>query len=585
MSDEVVEPQAKKRKTRWGQAPTTSETTNAVIDATKLLSRQDIEARAEAARAAVLRATGGGAATVAAQQQLLALQQLQQQQQRQKSVTSVLESLRSRMAFQNESNAAKIPIKFDQLGRPLDEEGNVIPMVRPKYATLKINRNLEKDDRAIKASKANKINLKQYIDPTQNEWFDPSLKTSGNKLKRQALRFVESGFYAQRRAAKGGGDTPADNKGDLLGAGPIVSGRLTVPLQRKREDAFPELEWWDEPLVEKLPTAEISARQAARRWKNKDKPTGWSSDNNDTSIISVMVDGEEEVLPYVVKEMSIGHLVEHPVPVEPIAEKNPASIPVTMYLTKKERKKMRRRNRKERELEKQDKIRMGLIPPDPPKVKLSNLMRVLGQEQAANPTGVEAKVRKQIKQRLETHLEKNAARKATPEHKAERQKSKWLEKEETSEAITVSAYCISKLSRKNSVKINLNARQLQFTGVLIIVPNIGNLVVVEGGPRATRKFQALMLRRIQWDENEGSGAGEDGDEDADDDAPLPETLSKDKGCKLLWLGTVKERHFKNWRLHNCFTDADAIRVLTESKAVHYWDLLQRYRDRKSDMLM
>ena len=40
--------------------------------------------------------------------------------------------------------------------------------------------------------------------------------------------------------------------------------------------------------------------------------------------------------------------------------------------------------------------RLGLIPPDEPKVKMSNLMRVLGNEQVLDPTKVEAQVRAQM---------------------------------------------------------------------------------------------------------------------------------------------------------------------------------------------
>ena len=39
-----------------------------------------------------------------------------------------------------------------------------------------------------------------------------------------------------------------------------------------------------------------------------------------------------------------------------------------MFLTKKERKKLRRQNRREAWKEKQDKIRLGLLPPDEAKV-------------------------------------------------------------------------------------------------------------------------------------------------------------------------------------------------------------------------
>lgn len=51
------------------------------------------------------------------------------------------------------------------------------------------------------------------------------------------------------------------------------------------------------------------------------------------------------------------------------------SVSVPMFLTKKEQKKMRRQNRREAWKEKQDKIRLGLVLPDEPKVG-----RGLGQE-------------------------------------------------------------------------------------------------------------------------------------------------------------------------------------------------------------
>jgi len=59
-----------------------------------------------------------------------------------------------------------------------------------------------------------------------------------------------------------------------------------------------------------------------------------------------------------------------------------------MYLTEQERKKMRRKKRLEKEKEKQDKIRLGLMQPPAPKLKLTNFMRVLGNEAVADPTKV-----------------------------------------------------------------------------------------------------------------------------------------------------------------------------------------------------
>ena len=48
-----------------------------------------------------------------------------------------------------------------------------------------------------------------------------------------------------------------------------------------------------------------------------------------------------------------------------------------MFLTKKEHKKLRRQNRRENWKERQDKIRLGLLPPDEPKGKMSNLMKAV----------------------------------------------------------------------------------------------------------------------------------------------------------------------------------------------------------------
>ena len=53
----------------------------------------------------------------------------------------------------------------------------------------------------------------------------------------------------------------------------------------------------------------------------------------------------------------------------------------------------------------QDLIRQGLLEAPKPKVKLSNMMRVLGSEATADPTAVEAQVRQQMEDRAQVcHL-------------------------------------------------------------------------------------------------------------------------------------------------------------------------------------
>ena len=56
---------------------------------------------------------------------------------------------------------------------------------------------------------------------------------------------------------------------------------------------------------------------------------------------------------------------------------------------------------------------MGLIPPDPPKVRLANMMRVLTSDAVADPTKVEARVRRDAQLRKNAHIKMNEERKLT----------------------------------------------------------------------------------------------------------------------------------------------------------------------------
>ena len=66
-----------------------------------------------------------------------------------------------------------------------------------------------------------------------------------------------------------------------------------------------------------------------------------------------------------------------------------------------EQRKLRKQRREEREKEKQELIRQGLLEAPEPKVKISNLMRVLGEEATADPTAIEQKVQEQMRERAQ----------------------------------------------------------------------------------------------------------------------------------------------------------------------------------------
>lgn len=99
------------------------------------------------------------------------------------------------------------------------------------------------------------------------------------------------------------------------------------------------------------------------------------------------------------EKLKINNLIEHPVQMKPPTHTEKKVI-ATVMLTAKERKKMRRQNRNEALKEQQEKIRLGLMAPPEPKVKISNLMRVLGSEAVQDPTKVEEYVRTQMAKRI-----------------------------------------------------------------------------------------------------------------------------------------------------------------------------------------
>ncbi|KIH43433.1 pre-mRNA processing factor 3 [Ancylostoma duodenale] len=144
--------------------------------------------------------------------------------------------------------------------------------------------------------------------------------------------------------------------------------------------------------------------------------------------------------------------------------------------------------------ERTEMIRIGLAKAPAPKVKISNLMRVLGSDAVQDPTKMEAHVRKQMADRLKKHQQANAERKLTDEQKAAKKTKKIAE--DTSLAVHVAVYRVkSLLHPAKKFKVEMNAKQLQMTGVILLHKNI-NLVVVEGGEFTTiLMYHRLLTRR------------------------------------------------------------------------------------------
>lgn len=393
-------------------------------------------------------------------------------------------------------------------------------------------------------------------------------------------RKLIAGYASSRRAP----EMVADADGD--GA---TEEELIAPTPD--EGLVPAVEWWDELLLPKT----------IREMRKNSRAAQENDDYGQVSIINAKTH----------------RLIHHPVPVRALGgEKPEESLP--MYLTKKERKRIRRQAREEREREKRDKMIMGLIPAPETKFKLSNFMKILGDQAVADPSKVELRVIKEMQKRQLNHEMRNLARKLTPAERKEKKRKKLME--DTSRQVHTAVFRVKDFSYgKLRFKVDVNAQQLNLTGTVLLCPSAEtNLIMFEGGPKGIKKVIKLMLKRINWDDKDdlANAVGEDyyeeNEEESDDDEKVEDGHTDDKvrgrdeitgggieephakrqkvqdfefepgdnsntanQCDLLWQGIVPKRVFHVFRFQECKTASAARKVLEAKNIPHYWDMALR----------
>lgn len=304
-------------------------------------------------------------------------------------------------------------------------------------------------------------------------------------------------------------------------------------------DAPPDLEWWDEALIDGKDYGNI--------------PQSLKISTPD-SIITLYI--------------------QHPVAIDPPQEKL-APPPKPMYLTPKEQQKLRRQRRMMELKEKQAKIRLGLEPAPPPKVKKSNLMRVLGEQAVKDPTAVEARVNREIAERFDKHMEANEERALTKEQRHEKLAAN--QAKDAAKGIHILVFKIGTLANgQHRYKIGMNAEQMALNGICIMHPSFC-LVIVEGGEHSINNYKKLMLRRIKWTEavpsreKDAAASGSvsrDWLKAEDEDGQLKD-LSANK-CVLLFEGETKAHAFRKWGGKVCETDQEAREFLAHRKMDNFW---------------
>lgn len=96
-------------------------------------------------------------------------------------------------------------------------------------------------------------------------------------------------------------------------------------------------------------------------------------------------------------------------------------------------------------------------------------------------------------------------------------------------------------------------------------------VVVEGGPKAQKRYRKLLMQRIDWAEMA------DDDEDDDDEEDRDEARRRaSQVCKLVWEGAVVKQHFKNFKVEAARSYEAARKVLKDKGCEHYFDMAVRF---------
>ncbi|KAI8811992.1 PRP3-domain-containing protein [Cladochytrium replicatum] len=408
-----------------------------------------------------------------------------------------------------------------------------MPLLPPSaFATVKANMRVpEKPVR--KETKPEKPGKPAPAEKAKNPYLEPGLvQAVGKSRDARPLKFVQPGKYVQIAKQVRAQEMLERLKKQIEMT--VKKTGMDVELDLVSDHALrierpPDAEWWDTQLLE-------------------------TGSYEDVANGKLVLEGDDCI---------ITNLIQHPIPVQPPAEPGPPP-PKPVMLTEKERKKLRRQRRAEALKEKQEKIRLGLLPPEQPKVKISNLMRVLGAEAVQDPTKVEQQVRAQVAQRLATHKKHNESMKLTDEQRKQKKRNKLME--DTSKAVQVAVFRVKNLSHPlHRNKIDLNAQQNFLTGVAILHEG-SNLVVVEGGPKAIRRYKKLMLRRINWSDATA----------ADNDEGGEGPSSKD--CVQVWEGEVQRRFFDSFRFKKCDSDTSAKQFLEKFGAAHYWEAARNYSD-------
>ncbi|OMJ88877.1 hypothetical protein SteCoe_9081 [Stentor coeruleus] len=232
---------------------------------------------------------------------------------------------------------------------------------------------------------------------------------------------------------------------------------------------------------------------------------------------------------------------------------------VTMHLTEKEKKKIKRLKKAQKLKEIREKIKLGLMEAPPAKIKISSLMRVMSRELAQDPSKTEHEIMEKYNERLQKHIARNEESKLTHAQRVEKALRK--RRRDSARESRIAVFKISYFSStKIKFKLMKNASQLALVGICLILPSPSpSIIIVEGGKRAIKFYTRLCLHRIDW-------------------------KSDNSSCELVWNTEIKDAKFFKFKILSVESELDLKRILSKKDAMNYWSLVCTWKG-NNDMLL
>ena len=290
-----------------------------------------------------------------------------------------------------------------------------------------------------------KVPRAQKPRPREFRFFEPGVLTAQAEAKRHAMEIDAS----------------------IINGFPLFD---VIALERDVET--PDIDWWDLPFVI------LDEHQ---------KPTT-DEDGNWTPNLETVTNDYENAAPV-------------PVPQPKVRE-------MPTILTEKERKKIRHITRLEKRNQEHLMIKLNLKEKETPRIKDSQMINFAGGKAVLHPTEVAMAIQKAKEERQRKHQEHNEGRKLTKEQRSEKNAEK--RKNDSENNLTITVYAMRRITNPlHFAKLTRMAEKWFITGGVFLVksPEIA-FVVVESGPKATRKYSALVERRIDWNVQEDGSTTE-----------------------------------------------------------------------------